>query len=637
MLEPQSRTLLLDSLAAPPEHQLDWAVGTTYSLDLIALLAAPVAFAFSNCHDRVGKPIAEPLALLKATRQYADRILLFCQAGRIRVPRAYQPLLLHLEGSIAEALAPRGGAFHPKVWFLRYLGPDQSVTYRLLCLSRNMTFDRSWDTVLVLDGALKSRTNAFARNHPLGEFVEGLPRMLRRPLHSRWRQRLKQLAHELRRVDFELPEPFEDVAYWPIGLESAAWPFPNRMDRMLVVSPFVDDGFIDQLAAKDRGPMELVSRAESLDRLPQEKLRSFERLWVLDDVAHPEDATAETVTDREAETRSPDSPRPEETEAAPLNGLHAKCYIADVGWKSSVWTGSANATSAAFSKNVEFLVELRGKKSRCGTAAMLGQADAEGIPHVACLRDLLRPFVPRGAGEPNEPPEQELFERQADALARQVAARAGIASCEKNDADDFTLVLRATKPRPISIPAGASLRVWPISMRPDRATAAALDSDAWCRFERVSLLGLTSFFAWELVSADDRFAHQFVLCHPLENAPADRSECVLRNLLTDQNRVLRFLMLLLSDADADDFSDLIVPVGGADGDGLCGGAVESTLFESLLRALDRQPDQIDEVERVILDLANSPEGKKLLPSELDAIWEPIIQVRRRQRQGTTKK
>ena len=103
MLEPQSRRLLLESFAPAPGLRLDWAVGTTYSLDLIALLAAPVAFAFSDWQDRERQPVLEPLALLKATRQYADRMLLFCQAGRIHVPRSYQPLLANLEGSIAEA------------------------------------------------------------------------------------------------------------------------------------------------------------------------------------------------------------------------------------------------------------------------------------------------------------------------------------------------------------------------------------------------------------------------------------------------------------------------------------------------------------------------------------------------------
>ena len=46
MLEPQERRQLLDSLRPPSGYSLDFAVGTTYSLDLLALLTAPLAFTF---------------------------------------------------------------------------------------------------------------------------------------------------------------------------------------------------------------------------------------------------------------------------------------------------------------------------------------------------------------------------------------------------------------------------------------------------------------------------------------------------------------------------------------------------------------------------------------------------------------
>ena len=127
MLEPNSRRLLLESLQPPPEYRLDWAVGTTFTLDLMALLSAPVAFAFSDWQDREGRPTADPLALLKAVRQYASRICLFCQGGKIHVPRAYQPLLASLEDCIVEAHAPLGGSFHPKMWFLRFVSEDETV------------------------------------------------------------------------------------------------------------------------------------------------------------------------------------------------------------------------------------------------------------------------------------------------------------------------------------------------------------------------------------------------------------------------------------------------------------------------------------------------------------------------------
>src|SRR5690606_28695408 len=122
-----------------------------------------------------GKPVMDPMVLLKAVRQYAGKVCLFCQAGKIHVPRSYQPLLASLEDSVIEATAPLGGSFHPKMWFLRFVERDAAaVRYRVLCASRNMTFDQCWDTLLCLDGSLSNRRNAYAANHPLGRFIEAL-------------------------------------------------------------------------------------------------------------------------------------------------------------------------------------------------------------------------------------------------------------------------------------------------------------------------------------------------------------------------------------------------------------------------------------------------------------------------------
>ena len=46
MLDPDDRHLLVDALKPPPGMVLDVAVGTTFTLDLQALLLAPVSFAF---------------------------------------------------------------------------------------------------------------------------------------------------------------------------------------------------------------------------------------------------------------------------------------------------------------------------------------------------------------------------------------------------------------------------------------------------------------------------------------------------------------------------------------------------------------------------------------------------------------
>src|SRR4051794_40264100 len=137
---------------------LDEAIGTTYTLDLLALLRVPLAATALPWAEGDGAPLSNPFALLSALRRYAGRISLFCHAGAIKVPPRQQPLFTFLEPCVNQVVPPRGGIFHPKLWLLRFVEQDgPAVAYRLLVLSRNLTFDRCWDIALALDGQLTQR------------------------------------------------------------------------------------------------------------------------------------------------------------------------------------------------------------------------------------------------------------------------------------------------------------------------------------------------------------------------------------------------------------------------------------------------------------------------------------------------
>jgi hypothetical protein len=105
---------------------------------------------------------------------------------------------------------------------------------------------------------------------------------------------------------------------------------------------------------------------------------------------------------------------------------------------------------------------------------------------------------------------------------------------------------------------------------------------------------------------------------------------VLRQLLSDPDRVMRFLLLLLMDHSAKDFGQWFADPTQTDGQPWIHSMFESTLFESMVRALHRDPDRIDQVAHVIDDLRRSADGKTLLPKDLDEIWQPIWSVRQQQ-------
>jgi hypothetical protein len=223
MLAPADRRLLLDVLAPPAGYSLDHALGTTYTLDLLALLRVPLAATALPWSGSKGGPVDNPFALLTALRRNAGRVSLFCHAGATKVPANHIPLLAFLESSVHPVTPPtRGGVFHPKCWLLRFT-PEydgEPVRYRLLVLSRNLTFDRSWDTALSLDGELLERQRRNSPNRPLAEFFAALPAMASAAGHALptvANERIELLTSEVRRVEWSLPEAFDAIAFHPIG------------------------------------------------------------------------------------------------------------------------------------------------------------------------------------------------------------------------------------------------------------------------------------------------------------------------------------------------------------------------------------------------------------------------------------
>lgn len=605
MLEPQDRQLLMEGLRPPPGYELDHALATTFSLDLLALLIAPLAFSLFEWQEDDGEPTPDRMAWLEAIRRYASKLTVFCQAGQIAVPRREQLLYGYLEDSVFEVTPTRPtGVFHPKVWLLRFTADAQPVQYRLLCLSRNLTFDHSWDTVLTLDGELLDRKKAIAANHPLGDFVRALPGMCRNVPES-VRTTVERIQDEVRRVEFLPPEGFDEVAFWPIGIgDKEVWPFEGRIERLLVISPFLKEPILSRLAEQGRAHV-LVSRLEELQGLRPKAFKPYDKVYVLSDEADSPQETGAVS----------------ELNGVPTSGLHAKLYVADDGWKARVWTGSANATNAAFGANVEFLVEVTGKKSHCGVDAVLKPGNSE-----PSFMTLLRPFDP-GEAIPADPDQEALEMRLEEVRRRIVESRLAAQVSEGDNGYVVALEAETAKSRPLS--SDVSARVWPITLP---GASAAIQPDfsvpTVAQFAGLSFESLTSFYAFELQAKKGQtsLGRQFVLNLPLLGAPTDRKERILHYLLRDRGQVLRFLLYLLGDEAQTSAapSTLPGPGNGAEAQSLLG---SSALFEQLVRALERNPARLDEVHRVLTDLRSTPEGQALLPDGLEEVWEPIWAAR----------
>src|SRR5699024_1606349 len=383
MLQPDPSILLTDALRPPPGHEVDVAVTTTSSLNLTAMLIAPMTFAFAQMDDSSGVTDRDPAQLLDAVQRFMGRTTVFCQAAGIHVPASHSRIHTFLEGSLHEVEPPADGAlFHPKLWAIRYRRPhDDALFHRVVVGSRNLTLDSSWNTALVLGESPDGTIDAA----PAGAAVEAATGMVLDPLSEVRRDAILDLARTLRAVRLEAPEPFTGGRLLPIGIEDgpSPWPFPGHARKVVAISPFLSTEPLTRIRV---GAPEstLLTRAAAADLLGGSALRDWD-VNVLDAAVdgggddHPvvEDATGE-------------APAPAPSTLLDLTGLHAKTVVIDGDdGQSAVITGSANLTRQAWSKNVEFDAVLVGPTRLCGVDAVLGEG-GKGMG----LRTIMEPYSP---------------------------------------------------------------------------------------------------------------------------------------------------------------------------------------------------------------------------------------------------
>jgi hypothetical protein len=174
------------------------------------------------------------------------------------------------------------------MWVLRFFQPDidEPPMIRILILSRNITYDRSWDISVQLEGRPGRRY--IATNRPLGEFLSSLPSISTQPVEKARRVQLDQLAEEVRKAVWELPEGFEAVSFHLIGKNRKPWA-PSLSRRMAIISPFITDDALTWLGDQTEELVAVISRPDELNQIGPETLQLAKKWFTLDEAAETED------------------------------------------------------------------------------------------------------------------------------------------------------------------------------------------------------------------------------------------------------------------------------------------------------------------------------------------------------------
>ena len=593
MLAPDSRKLLLDALRPPPGHSLDRAVATTFTLDLATALMVPLAFAGFRFDDQL-----DPIEVMEALRGMGDRLDVFCQAGAINAGTWPSDLLALLENVIHEVRRPRPGhIFHPKVWVLRFVDHSQEPSYRCLVLSRNLTADRSWDTLLWLDGWPQRRL--VDESAPLSRFVAALSELAVTPLPPNRYDALAELAEELRRVQWDLPDGVREARFHPIGLpRTRRFPVEEHFSgyRKLVISPFVRDGVLGRVLRPGAGQKAvLVSRGEELHSLSPDSLGHLNVFEL--------DPTASLSGDDVDGDRSHGF----------LNHLHAKVFVVERARRAHLFVGSANATDGGFGGNIEFLCELIGPVAKYGVDALVG----EGAP----FRAMLTPYV---ASERPDIDEASMAGRALQDLLMDIAEKVRFRTTVTRRADEW--VPRVTADR--ALPDIPECTCVTIASHNRPAETHLLNPAGPTDFEMPprELADVTPFLQLSAHRTVKGVVveRSTVVCSQLDGAPDDRFQEIMARQIDTPEKFLRLLALLIGFASGSggDFA------ATGFGPGSWSAGAGNGVLELLARALSETPESIDHLEPIVERLRRMPNGGAILPPGWDDVWLPVLAARR---------
>ncbi len=627
MLNPNSRSLYTSALTPPPGMLFGEAIATTFSMDPALLLEAPLYLALMA---RGNKSEPDPLSILEAIRRYAKSITVYVQKGRIQVPQDDEPTPLFglLEDMIVQVKAPNGGLFHPKVWVIRFVSREASDSksdsiLRLVVLTRNMTTDQSWDLSLQLEGVIKEKGRKAKVNKPLEHFLKTLPQFaVGNVEHGRLEQAIR-FSEDIRRVQWELPDSFDELAFYLPGSKEFAWE-PPLANRMAVISPFCSDKALQKLVKKAKstdaeinsstGPSTdssaktllskadaLISRPESMAAIKPETLNCFDRCLQLDEAAETEDGEEDDPLERPLST-----------------GLHAKVYLFETRYYSDythIVMGSANATNAALlaSKNVEILVELIGKKNRVGGIDELLGEDSLG--EYLILFDSPK--------EANIDLERQAAEKHIEKARLQLAQAELSLICQRSSKENlskenlWSLILAGAIPPLEGI---VSAVAWPITLKYGFNVKVMGENSSRIVLGEFSASSITSLIAFELKTEHPDVSARFVLNLPIDEIPEERNSAILQTVIRNQDGFIRYLLLLLSDDTLDNSFTSANGSGFAKWLSYLAKGEKAPLLEELTRAYSRYPDRLHEISEIVSMLSSQDRENSVIPESFLKLW-----------------
>jgi hypothetical protein len=588
MFKPNLDRLDYGELMAPPDgYRLSRAVGTTYSLDLDTLLGIPVALSFS--HSVEVSQSRDRIYILEALRRSIESVKVYCQKGKISVPNKQYALYALLEKMITQVNVDPF-SFHPKIWILRYSHEQnaKNIIYRLIVLSRNITFDRSWDVSLCVDGVIGTRK--VQSNEPLVDFVKYLT-------EQDDFEDSQQFMKELHKVNFDLTgkgkKSFESLEFLPIGI-------PNRIEyrdllenecsKLFIISPFLTEQTLQKIHRLNKGGKKtiLFSREGELRNIKPSSFEGISSYHLKENIVEGETL----IQDEESNFQEQD--------------IHAKVYIRENSNQTEMFLGSANCSYNAFHGNVEFLAKLTAGTKHFKVEDVLSELLPED-ENSQYFQEYL-PIQPK-----TEVDEEAQIKKQFDQKLRDLCQLPMEGQVEEKENSNYDLIFNTTGTDTL-------FEIY-IEVHPLTTPGLKQPFQSHLKFKNIEEQWITRFFVFEC--SYKGLTDRILLKIPVSNMPPNREKNILKAIISNTQAFLAYMNFLLGDGSMIDF--LEAQLQSLDKEQSTGNSrnpfISKGMFEKMLKAAAKEPHKLRSIGEVIEFFSEEeeiiPEDFKKLYSEFE--------------------
>lgn len=576
MAKKMMEDLVFNQMLCSEGYKVDYAVGTTYSLDLTSFMSLPFSLGFIEDPDEA--MLSSIAYLFTALRMCSNKLAVFCNFSNIKVPDGQKKIFYSL---IEKSIFPINAAkkptdlvnFHPKVWVIQESEINgDTKRIKVIVMSRNLTNDNSIDAVCELTGIISDKeapSKSLEKHKALWDFLNYLKLFADGPK----RKMIERLVASIKKVKkFDLSDsPFDDYTFIPMGIKEHTTDGKELLEYMyqsreaVIISPFIDEhalaGFSD-LNGKTLITREMSLTQGIVDCIGQENIY----------------ITNQQMLDNE-ESNSVD--------------LHAIVfYTRDRENRQYMYLGSTNATRNGFERNVEFLMGLRFAPYQCSYTKFREN-------FINDERDCkFEPMI----GLPKESEDKANEIQETLILRRQIASiQEASVLVNENGKYDVTISYCGN--------GSTDATLYPL-MYPEKVTKLA----AKVIFTDIELEKLSEFYV--IMIGDSR---QLIKIKTTE-IPEHRDEAICRRIM-NKDQFMDCICFLLADSKKTYVAEKLVNenlISGRGTDNASESIKTPALYEELLRTAYERPDIFEDMDTFVSSLP-----KDIIPDDFRVIYNDI--------------